>query len=372
MKIPHFKLERYFAKYEFTAPYLLCCSDCESFSVRELLAMETGAADEFNNLWLGYTESLGSPDLRKKIASLYNGIEPDQVMVHSGAEEAIFIFMNVVLEKGDHVIVHWPCYQSLAEIAKSIGCEVTPWKTREADRWAMDTDFLKENLRENTKAVVINCPHNPTGYILPEEKCFEISDLSKKHGFTIFSDEVYKLLEYDEKDRMPSFCDINDKAVSLGVMSKSFGLAGLRIGWIATKDKALCDKMAAFKDYTTICSSAPGEFLATLGLRHKDQLIRRNKKIISDNLNVLDRFFERHQSVFNWHQPKAGPIAFPSLADNGDAEAFCDKLVRETGVLLMPGAMYDSSYQKNFRIGFGRKNLPEVVDRLELFLKKES
>lgn len=369
MKIPYFKLERYFAEYEFTAPYLLCSSDCESFSVQELLEMEPGSADEFNNLWLGYTESLGSPALRKEISSLYDGIKPDQILVHSGAEEAIFIFMNVALEKGDHIIVHWPCYQSLFEIANSIGCEVTPWIAREGNNWALDMDFLKENLRENTKAVVLNCPHNPTGYILPEDKFSEINELSQKHGFTLFSDEVYRFLEYEEKDRMSSFCDVNDKAVSLGVMSKTFGLAGLRIGWIATKNKAVYDKMASFKDYTTICSSAPSEFLATVALRNKDGLIRRNKKIISDNLEVLDHFFEKHQDIFNWHKPKAGPIAFPSLVSNENAEPFCDRLVKEAGVLLMPGAMYDLSYQKNFRIGFGRKNLPEVVERLETFIK---
>ena len=371
MKIPYFKLERYFAEHEFTSHYLLCTSDCESFSVQELMEMESGAADELNNLRLGYTESLGSPGLRKEISSLYDGIEPDQILVHTGAEEAIFIFMNVVLEKGDHVIVHWPCYQSLFEIANSIGCEITPWVTSEGDQWELDMDFLKENLKENTKAVVINSPHNPTGYVLPEDKFSEISRLSQEHGFIVFSDEVYRFLEYEKKDRMPSFCDISDNAVSLGVMSKSFGLAGLRIGWIATKNKMIYEQMACFKDYTTICSSAPSEFLATLGLRHKDQLIRRNKKIIADNLEVLDRFFEKHQDIFNWHKPKAGPIAFPSLADNGDAEAFCDRLVKKAGILLMPGAYYDFECRKNFRIGFGRKNLPEAVVKLELFLENQ-
>jgi aspartate/methionine/tyrosine aminotransferase len=368
MQIPVFRLERYFARYEFSSPHLLCCSDCESFSVGEILEMEPGAAGKFNDLRLGYTESTGDPALRKEIALLYDEIDPEQVLVHSGAEEAIFIFMNAVLEKGDHVIVHWPCYQSLADVADSIGCDVTKWETREENQWALDIDFLKDTIKENTKAVVINCPHNPTGYIMPGEYFSEINRLSQEHGFIIFSDEVYRYLEYDESDRVPSFCDANDKAVSLGVMSKTFGLPGLRIGWIATKNKAIYDKMACFKDYTTICNSAPGEFLSFLSLRYKEQLLNRNRKIIAGNLELLNQFFEKYRDIFNWQMPKAGPIAFPSLRGNESAEEFCENLVRDSGVLLMPGSLYGPLYMKNFRIGFGRKNLPECIQQLELYL----
>lgn len=368
MQIPVFRLERYFARYEFSSPHLLCCSDCESFSVGEILEMEPGAAGKFNDLRLGYTESTGDPALRKEIALLYDEIDPEQVLVHSGAEEAIFIFMNAVLEKGDHVIVHWPCYQSLADVADSIGCDVTKWETREENQWALDIDFLKDTIKENTKAVVINCPHNPTGYIMPGEYFSEINRLSQEHGFIIFSDEVYRYLEYDESDRVPSFCDANDKAVSLGVMSKTFGLPGLRIGWIATKNKAIYDKMACFKDYTTICNSAPGEFLSFLSLRYKEQLLNRNREIIAGNLELLNQFFEKYRDIFNWQMPKAGPIAFPSLRGNESAEEFCENLVRDSGVLLMPGSLYGPLYMKNFRIGFGRKNLPECIQQLELYL----
>ena len=368
MQIPAFKLERYFARHEFSAPYLLCCSDCESFSVGEILEMEPGAAEKLNDLQLGYTESKGGPSLRKEIALLYDRIDPDQVLVHTGAEEAIFIFMNVALGKGDHVIVHWPCYQSLGDVAKSIGCDVTRWETREENRWELDIDFLKDHIRKNTKAVVINCPHNPTGYIMPEDYSHEVSRLSQEHGFIIFSDEVYRFLEYDERDRLPSLCDVNDRAVSLGVMSKTFGLPGLRIGWIATKNKAIYNRMACFKDYTTICNSAPGEFLSSLSLKYKEQLLNRNRGIIAGNLELLNRFFEKHRDIFNWQMPKAGPIAFPSLKGQESAEEFCENLVREAGVLLIPGTLYGPAYMKNFRIGFGRKNLPECLRQLERYL----
>jgi aspartate/methionine/tyrosine aminotransferase len=368
MQIPPFKLERYFAQHEFTVRYLLCSSDCESFSVSGLLDLSAGSADEMHDVWLGYTESQGAPSLRREIASLYAAIRPDEILVHSGAQEAIFIFANAVLQSGDHVIVHWPCYQSLFEVAHSIGCHVTRWETHQEDNWELDLDFLSDHLRDNTKAVFINCPHNPTGYLMTKEKLFELDRLSKEHGFVVFSDEVYRFLEYSDQDRLPAFCDINPAAVSLGVMSKAFGLAGLRIGWIATQNRDVYQRMARFKDYTTICNSAPSEFLAILALRHREEILARNRGIIFDNLKLLNHFFANHSERFRWHMPKAGPIAFPALID-ADAQEFCHQLVDRAGVLLLPGTVYDEAYTQNFRIGFGRKNLPEALAKLEEFVQ---
>jgi len=368
MKIAPFKLERYFARYEFNAPYLLCASDCESFSIQNLLDLEPGAAERFQQHWLGYTESPGSPDLRQAITSLYQTIDSNQVLVHSGAEEAIFNFMNVTLEAGDHVIVHFPCYQSLLEIARAIGCDVTQWETRESDGWELDTDFLRRSIRPNTKAIIVNCPHNPTGYLMSRDTQREIIEIASAHNIVLFSDEVYRYLEYDAADRLPAACDLYDRAVSLGVMSKAYGLAGLRIGWIATRDRAIHEQMAHFKDYTTICASAPSEFLAVLGLRHGDQLVDRNLAIIRHNLDRLDRFFAEHTNVFGWQRPKAGSIAFPHLKLNQSIDDFCAALVEHAGVLLLPGTQYDYDKQ-HFRIGFGRKNFPEGLAKLAEYLK---
>jgi aspartate/methionine/tyrosine aminotransferase len=371
MKIPPFQLERYFAKYEFSAPYMLCCSDCESFSVDELLALDEDASAEFGRVWLGYTPSPGHPELRERIAALYEQTGGEHVLVHSGAEEAIFNFMNAVLEKADHVVVHYPCYQSLIEIARSIGCEITKWEAKEENNWELDLTCLESSIKQNTKLVVVNCPHNPTGFLMGQGELNHLVELSQKHGFLIFSDEVYRLLEYNNKDTLSALCDLDERGVSLGVMSKSFGLAGLRIGWIATRNKALYQHLAAFKDYTTICNSAPSEYLAALALKHKERVIGRNLAIIKDNLAVLGAFFERHQDTFSWSMPKAGPIAFPGYLGKNGVGKFCGQLISEAGVLLLPGTLYDPAYH-NFRIGFGRRNLPQCVEQLEGFLQKKS
>lgn len=367
MQLAPFKLERYFARYEFNTKYLLCSSDCESLAVGDLLAMEPGAEEGLMRHWLGYTESSGSASLREEISHAYTSIQPEQVLVHSGAEEAIFLFMHAVLNPGDHIIVHWPCYQSLSEIARSIGCEVTKWEARQENKWAPDLDELKRNLQTNTRAIVINTPHNPTGYLMTQAEFRALNTLAQEKGLLLFSDEVYRGLEYDPTDQLPAACDLNPEAVSLGVMSKSFGLAGLRIGWIATKNTQVVAHMAELKDFTTICSSAPSEYLAELALRHSDQIINRNLQIIRQNLSKLTTFFSNHGDQFEWGQPKAGPIAFPRFLGT-DVEEFCHNLVSVAGVLLLPGTIYDHA-GNHFRIGFARRNMPEALETLEKYLE---
>lgn len=370
MKLPDFKLERFFARYEFQVRHLMCCSDCESLRLRDLLELEEGAGERFGQLWLGYTESQGNPELRELIASLYEYIPPEGILVHSGAEEAIYNFMNAMLEPGDHVIVESPCYQSLGDVARSIGCSVTTWSLipREG-QWYIDIDELRDQITPQTRAIVINSPHNPTGHMLNREQINMIISLCKEKDLLLFADEVYRYLEYDAQDRLPWVCDLYDRAVSLGVMSKSFGLPGLRIGWIATQDEDIYRKMAAYKDYTSICNSAPSEFLASLALKNKDVILARNLAIIEKNQAILDSFFKKYEEIFEWLPPKAGPIAFPRLRRDMDAERVCERLVERRGVLLLPGAYYDYD-RTHFRIGFGRAEIKEGIEEIDKFVRE--
>lgn len=363
MKLNDFKLERFFAKYEFNTPYLLCCSDCESFSVEELFNLGEGAEKDFKKLWLGYTESLGHPELREEISKLYNNTTPDDIIVFAGAEEGIFIFMNVLLEQGDEIIVQSPCYQSLTEVAEGLGCSVKQWFMDPDNNWELDLEFLEKSITPRTKAIVVNFPNNPTGYTVSGEKYRAIAGIAEARGIYLFSDEVYRFLEYEEGDRLPAGCDIYDRGVSLGVMSKSFGLPGLRIGWIATRDKALYKKIASFKDFTTICCSALGEFLSILALKHKEHILERNLGIVKANLGYLDEFFKRYSRVLEWVRPKAGPLIFPRLKGERGVDAFCRDLLDKRGVLIAPGSQFSFS-GRHFRLGFGRKNMPEALEKL--------
>jgi aspartate/methionine/tyrosine aminotransferase len=367
MQLEAFKLERYFARYEFSTRYLLCSSDCESMTIKELLSMEPSASVALERQWLGYTEPKGSPTLREGITELYNTIESDDVLVHSGAEEAIFLFMHAALLPGDHIIVHSPCYQSLEEVARSIGCDVTRWQARKEDGWSLDVEELPGLMRSRTRAVVINTPHNPTGFLMSKDDFQEVCGITADRGVILFSDEVYRESEHDVRDRLPAACDMNEIAVSLGVMSKTYGLPGLRIGWIATHNDEIISRMERLKDYTTICNGAPSENLAELALRHRQRLVERNLGIIRGNLDTLNQFFSRHRDRFEWSPPRAGPIAYPRLVD-GEIDAFCDDLVTRSGVLLLPGSVYGDR-ENHFRIGFGRKNMSEALVHLEEYLR---
>ena len=369
MQIKHFKLENFFEQHEFNVPHVLCESDCESFSIRDLLKLGNKSINDLGNLRLGYTQTRGKEELREEIAKLYDSIHPKDIIVHTGAEEAIFIIMNVLLSKGDHAIIHSPCYQSLLEIPKAIGCEVTRWRADEKNNWGININFLKKNIKKNTKIITINSPHNPTGYLMEREKYEEVINIARENNIFIFSDEVYKFLEYDKSDRLPSACDLYPKGISLGVMSKSFGLAGLRIGWIATKHKTLREEVRAFKDYTTICNSAPSEFLSILALKNKEKIFARNLNIIKHNLKLLDDFFDRHSDFFKWNKPRAGAICFPKLLCDIDIRTFTTDLIKKKGVLLLPGNLYDYG-NKHFRIGFGRKNLPDGLKLLDEYINE--
>jgi aspartate/methionine/tyrosine aminotransferase len=370
MRIPDFELERYFARFEFTTPLQMSASDTESLSVEELLSL---ADDESRALWsglrLGYTESQGHPALRAAIAALYERVDPEQVLVFSGAEEAIFAFHSVALGPGDHAVVCWPAYQSLFEVARAAGAEVTPFRLRHEDGWAFDPDALRAELRETTRVVVLNFPHNPTG-ALPARRDFERAvAAAEERGAWLFSDEVYRWSEQSEEERLPAAVDLSPRGVSLGVMSKSFGLPGLRIGWIVARDSTLLARLAAFKDYLTICASAPSEILALIALRARDVVLARNRALLLANLELLDRFFARRPDAFAWVRPRAGSVAFPRLLGDEPVETFAERLREREGVLLLPGSLFE--YPGNhFRIGFGRRSFPEALERLERFAER--
>ncbi len=368
--IRDFLLERYFAKYEFQAPYLLSSSDCETMSIQELLDLDPKNHALFNALPLGYTESEGNPLLRTEIARLYQNQGIDNILCFAGAEEGIFILMNCLLNPGDHIIVQYPAYQSLFEIARTIGCEITKWMVSEkSSKWVFEIDNLESMIRPSTKLIIINQPHNPTGALISLNQLNKIVELVDHYNTYLFSDEVYRGLEYNPQNRLPAACDLSKRAFSLGVMSKAYGLAGLRIGWITTQDNEILSKMKAFKDYTTICNSAPSEFLATIALQNQDHLINRNMQIITTNLEILDKFFDKFDYLFTWNKPTAGSIGFVTLHSDLKVDDFCIEVVEKCGVLLLPSTLYEYD-NHNFRIGFGRKNLPEALHVFELFLEE--
>lgn len=368
MHINTFKLEEYLSQYEFSVKHLLCCSDSESFSMQEILAM---ASDEQKSLWddlrLGYTEVNGMPQLRREIANkLYPGLSDNNILMFSGAEDGIFCALETLLYPGDHAIVLTPCYQSLLEIPRMVGADVTELPLQEENEWRIEIETIASAIKSNTKCIIINFPHNPTGQVIEQEELMSLVELCQSKGIWLFSDEVYRLLGSPKGPwASPAAC-LYDKAISLGVMSKAYGMAGLRIGWLACQNQDMLKKITQMKHYTTICNSAPSEIISLIAISHQEQILHRNNMIVSNNLNILEDFLKEHDQLFDWVRPQGGCVGYVKYK-KGSVDAFCEKLVKEQSVLLMPASVYHHD-SNHFRVGFGRKDLPEGLYKLSTFV----
>jgi len=362
--VREFALERFFAKHEFAVRHVLGASDVEGMHMSDVLAL---ADDDARRLWdelkLNYTESTGHPLLRAEIAVMYDGLGPEDVLTFAGAEEAIFILMNAALGAGDHVVAVWPAYQSLHEVARSVGAEVTPIPLAPHD-WSLDVDQLVGALRPNTRMVIINFPHNPTGAHIPRQALERIVNACRDRGILLFSDEVYRLLEHTNTELLPTAASRYERAVSLGVMSKTFALPGVRIGWLATRDHALLRRAMALKDYTTICSSAPSEILSLIALRAKTRVVARSRAIVDRNLPILREFMARHAEHLSWGPPRAGSICFPRFRRDIDAERAAELFIERAGVAVVPGAHFQFD-RAHFRVGYGRDDTPEALAAID-------
>jgi hypothetical protein len=358
-----FALETYFSKWEFTARYHLTASDMESLSLAELLAMASDEDREaFEQLWLGYIPTFGTSELRAEIAATYDTATPEDVLCFAGAEEGIYAAMRVLLKPDDHVIVAVPNYQAAETLPLDI-CAATGVPLDPDDGWSLDIDQVRREIRPNTTLVSINFPNNPTGAVLERSRFDALVDLCREHGLYLFSDEVYRLIERDQTTRLPQAADVYERGISLNVMSKAYGLPGLRIGWIMTKDADLLHRMERYKHYLSICNSAPGEHLAVIALKARGRILERNRALTTDNAAKLGAFFAEFPDLFEWTRPDGGCVGYPRYKGAEGADAFCEELIGQAGVLLLPPQVYHSDLlptpQDRFRIGFGRTEMDE-------------
>lgn len=366
MEIRDFLLERYFDEHEFSVPHQLSASDCQSLSIGQLLELAGESADNLLGLSMGYTPTRGGDELRRVIAGFYPGCAVDDVLVTNAPEEAIFLSMQAILGAGDRVVVQSPCYQSLAEIARSIGCEVIPWSLQvtggERPGWRANVDALA-SLLPGARLLVLNTPHNPTGYHFSHADYERVLALARSHGVRVFCDEMYRGLEPSEELAVPPGASCDPRALSLWGMSKTFGLPGLRIGWLVCRDRALVDRIARLKDYTTICSSAPGEYLARLGLTCYAAIAAANRARMARNGAAVASFMDRHADRMSWLMPMAGPISLAEVHGES-ATALCRRARADAGVMLVPSTMFDLD-DRHVRLGMGRDSFVEGLARLE-------
>lgn len=358
-----FALEVHFSQWEFAARYNMTGSDAENMSLEKLLGLASTADREaFFKVGLGYTETFGSPALRQAIAQTYDTVRPEEVLCFAGAEEAIYTVMKVLLTAEDHAIVITPNYQAAETVPLSV-CEVTGVPLHIEQDWALDLDELRAAVRPHTKLISINFPNNPTGKIIPHATFEALIELCRAQGIWLFSDEVYRLIERDPSLRLPQAVDVYERAISLNVMSKAYGLPGLRIGWVACKDRDLLVRLERYKHYLSICNSAPSEQLALIALKAREQILAKNRQIVRDNIVVLNDFFAEFPHLFDWREPDGGCVGFIRYKGADGVEAFTKRLVEEAGVLFLPASVYRSELNDVpadcMRVGFGHTHVPE-------------
>jgi aspartate/methionine/tyrosine aminotransferase len=370
-----FALEVYFSRWEFVAKYNLTGSDAENMRLSELLALaspEDRAA--FENVSLGYTETFGAPALRAAIASTYDTVGPEQVLCFAGAEEAIYTVAQVILTPQDHAITITPNYQAAETVPLAI-CEVSGVPLDIERDWELDVERLRAAVRPNTRLISINFPNNPTGKIIPRASLAAIVAICRKQGIWLFSDEVYRLIERDPALRLPQAVDLYERAISLNVMSKAYGMPGLRIGWVACRDREMLLRLERFKHFLSICNSAPSEVLARIALKARERILERNRAVVRDNVAALNAFFAEHAQLFDWKVPDGGCVGFVRYKGADGVEEFTRRLVEETGVLFLPSSVYRSELgpvpENCLRVGFGRSHVPQGLAVLRAWLARQ-
>lgn len=374
MLLPEFRLESYFAIWEFKARHHLTASDAQTLALRDLLALaDDEDREHWESLTLGYIETAGTPALREAIAQTYDAVRPDDVLCFAGAEEGLYCAMHALLAPDDHAIVLVPNYQSMESVPRTI-CDVTGVVLRPENDWSLDTGEIAKALRPNTRMVAVNFPNNPTGKVADRASFERLVALCAERNIYLFSDEVYRGIERDRSKTLPQAADLYERALSLNVVSKAYGLPGLRVGWIACRDESALARIGALKNYLSICNAAPSELLARIALKARTTILERNRALCARNLVELDAFFDRHTDRFEWYAPDGGCIAYPRYRGDDGVDAFCARLVEEAGVLLLPASMYRSEIAAapadRFRIGYGREGIDEALAAFERFLER--
>jgi aspartate/methionine/tyrosine aminotransferase len=360
-------LARYVAERIDRADIFLSAADIEPLTIDELGELATEDID-LRRTPLGYAPGVGSCELRDEIASLYRSIGPSQVVSFSGAQEALFALCASTVLPGDHVVVIVPTHPPLYALPRALGADVTTVELQRSD-WTIPREQLMSVCRPNTRLVIAAAPNNPTGADIDDSLIHEITLRAEKDGQFVVLDEAFRLLEHEDR-WAPALADVSSRGVSIGVLSKAFGLAGLRVGWVATQDDELLKRLARVKDFLSVTQSPIVELLAAVALRAREGILARNRELVLQNRCAFRHVVEECAAITNYVEPTAGTVGFPGLADGEDARTLADNLFQQARVLLVPGDVFGPQWRSHFRMGFGRRTFPQGLDRLAETMRK--
>ncbi|ACA56090.1 aminotransferase [Clostridium botulinum] len=370
MKIKTFKVEQWMNQYENDAIYNLAETCIDSLTLRELLNLAGKDFEEYmislGDIRMTYSHIYGSPSLLKGIASLFQDVKTEEIIPTHGAIGANHQALTTLLEPGDGMVSVAPTYQQHYSIPESINAEVNILKLLPENNFLPDLQELKKMVNSNTKLITINNPNNPSGSLIPVELIKQIVDIAKSVDAYVLSDEVYRGISEDGS-YMPSIVDLYEKGISVGSMSKTFSLAGLRLGWIVSKDEKIINLCRERRDYDTISCGVLDDIFASLALENKEAILERNRKIVMKNRALLHQWVSSEPRV-SYVKPVAGNTALIYYDMDMHSYEFCEKLLKETGVFYTPGECFDLDYC--FRIGyaFDSKTLMEGLKKTSEFI----
>lgn len=372
MKIKTFKVERWMNDYEDDATYNLGETCIDSLRIAELLELCGKNADEFlkslKDIRLTYSHIFGSPDFLRGVASLYESLKSENVVPTHGAIGANNQVITTLIEAKDNMVCVMPTYQQHYSIPESIGAEVRILQLRPEDNFLPDVKELKSLVDENTKMITLNNPDNPTGSWIPMEEMKKVVEIARRVGAYVLSDEVYRGISEDGS-YMHSIVDIYEKGISVGSMSKIFSLAGLRMGWIATKDMNVIHQIHERRDYDTISCGVLDDMLASMALANKEKIFERNRAILLKNREILDQWVTGTEGV--WYvKPVAGTTALVYYDKDIPSYDLCVRLIKEKGLLFTPGSCFEMENCVRIGYAFDSKLLKEGLDKFTEFLKE--
>ena len=358
MKLEPFLLERWMTRHETHVQYDIAESGILPLTTNDLLdfepvAQRAAALDRLLALPLGYSEARGTGALREQLAATYARGDADYILITTGAIEANFLLFNVLLDAGDHVIAPYPAYQQLYSVPRAIGCDVSLWHVGPDTGYRYDVDALERLVTPRTRVIVVNTPHNPTGAMMPPADAARVYALAESVGATVIGDEAYRWLAVPGGEPFaPPMFDLGAHGVSVGTLSKPFGLPGLRIGWIAASPD-LIERCWAMRDYITLSPGKLNDALAVLALAHRDQIIARNRRIIEANLAAARTWMADRAAWLSWTPPRGGLLALVKYDLPLESLELADRLATEYSVMLAPGSAF--GYEHHLRLGIGQR-----------------
>lgn len=363
MRVETFELERWMTTYETEVEFDIAESGIFPLTVQELIDLAPPAEraellTQILDTRLGYSEARGSQALREALAATYLSTSPDEILVTTGAIEANFVLFNVLLNPGDHVVVVHPAYQQLYSVPRAIGCDVDLWRLTPEGGFRFDLEALERLLRPETRLVVINTPHNPSGARLTADEIRQIYRWVEERDGWLLSDEAYRWLELPGGDPLaPPARDLGPRAISVGTFSKPFGLPGLRIGWFAAPPEIVAAGWA-LRDYITLSPGKLNDLLALHALRQREAIANRTRSIVERNLATARAWFADQRDVVRWTEPRGGLLALLSYGLDIPSLELANRLAEEYSVMLAPGSAF--GYEYYLRLGVGQQ--PELFE----------